>query len=46
MDHSKQIQEIASKLFADNKIDYFVGYRQNTFDDSQVPFLITETGFQ
>ncbi|MCX6244439.1 MAG: 4Fe-4S dicluster domain-containing protein [Bacteroidetes bacterium] len=42
MDHSKQIQEIASRLFAENKIDYFVGYRQNSFDDTQVPFLITD----
>ena len=42
MDYSKQIQEIASTLFAEDKIDYFVGYRQNTFDDSQVPFLITD----
>jgi len=38
----KQIQEIATKLFAENKIDYFVGYKQNSFDDSQVPFLITD----
>lgn len=42
MDYTKQIQEIASRLFAENKIDYFVGYRQNGFDDNQVPFLITD----
>ena len=42
MDYSKQIQEIASKLFTDNKIDYFVGYKQNSFDENQVPLLITD----
>ena len=42
MDYTKQIQEIASKLFAENKIDYFVGLKQNGFDDNQVPFLITD----
>ncbi len=42
MNYSKQIQEIASKLFTEDKIDYFVGYRQNSFDDTQVPFLITD----
>ncbi len=42
MDYTKQIQEIASKLFAENKIDYFVGCKQNGFDDNQVPFLITD----
>ncbi len=41
MDYSKQIQKIASKLFNESKIDYFVGYRKNTFDDNQVPVLIT-----
>jgi formate dehydrogenase (coenzyme F420) beta subunit len=43
MDYTKQIQEIASRLFAENKIDYFVGYKQNGFDENQVPFLITDT---
>jgi ferredoxin len=42
MDYTKQIQEIAAKLFADGKIDYFVGYRQNGFDDNQVPVLISD----
>ena len=42
MDYTKQIQEIAAKLFADDKIDYFVGYRQNGFDDNQVPVLISD----
>ena len=42
MDYTKKIQEIASRLFAENKIDYFVGYKQNGFDDNQVPFLITD----
>ena len=42
MDYTKQIQEIASKLFAENKIDVFVGYRQTGFDDNHVPVLITD----
>ena len=42
MDYTKQIQEIASKLFAEGKIDVFVGYRQNNFDDNQVPCLVTD----
>ena len=42
MDYSKQIQDIASKLFADGKIDVFVGYRMNGFDDNQVPAVITD----
>ncbi len=42
MDYTKQIQEIASKLFAEEKIDIFIGYRQNSFDDNQVPVLITK----
>lgn len=41
MDYTKQIQEIASKLFAEGKIDVFAGYRQNLFDDNQVPVLIS-----
>jgi formate dehydrogenase (coenzyme F420) beta subunit len=42
MDYTKQIQEIAAKLFAENKIDVFVGYRLTGFDDNQVPVLITD----
>jgi formate dehydrogenase (coenzyme F420) beta subunit len=42
MDYTKQIQEIAARLFAENKIDYFVGYRQNGIDDNQVPFVIRD----
>ncbi|MCX6284216.1 MAG: hypothetical protein NTW31_08290 [Bacteroidetes bacterium] len=42
MDYSKQIQDIASKLFADDKIDVFVGYCMNGFDDNQVPVVITD----
>ena len=42
MDYTKQIQDIATKLFAENKIDIFVGYRQTGFDDNQVPVLITD----
>ena len=43
MDYTKQIQDIAAKLFAENKIDIFVGYRQTEFDDNQVPVLISGT---
>ena len=42
MDYSKQIQDIAAKLFADGKIDVFVGYRMNSFDDNQIPVVITD----
>jgi formate dehydrogenase (coenzyme F420) beta subunit len=42
MDYTKQIQEIATRLFAESKIDYFVGYRLNGFDDNQVPVVITD----
>ena len=42
MDYSKQIQDIAAKLFADGKIDVFVGYRMNGFDENQVPVVITD----
>ncbi|MGE5424649.1 MAG: hypothetical protein ACM3N9_04750 [Syntrophothermus sp.] len=41
MDYTKQIRDIASRLFTEEKIDYFVGYRRNSFDDNQVPFLAT-----
>lgn len=40
MDYTKQIREIAAKLFAENKIDVFVGYRLTGFDDNLVPVLI------
>jgi formate dehydrogenase subunit beta len=43
MDYTKQIQEIASRLFAEEKIDVFVGYRTTGFDDNQVPVLIRES---
>ena len=42
MNYTKQIQDIAAKLFAEGKIDVFVGYRMNGFDDNQVPILITD----
>jgi len=42
MNYTKQIQDIAAKLFAEGKIDVFVGYRLNGFDDNQVPVLITD----
>ena len=41
MDYTKQIQEIATKLFAEDKIDAFVGYRMTGFDKNQVPVIIT-----
>lgn len=41
MDYTTQIQEIASKLFAEKRIDAFVGYRMTGFDDNQVPVIIT-----
>ncbi|MEI7983118.1 MAG: hypothetical protein WCI71_15820 [Bacteroidota bacterium] len=40
MDYTKQIREIAAKLFAEGKIDVFVGYRLTGFDENQVPVLI------
>jgi ferredoxin len=42
MNYTKQIQDITAKLFAEGKIDVFVGYRMNGFDDNQVPALITD----
>ena len=42
MNYTKEIQDIAAKLFAEGKIDVFVGYRVNGFDDNQVPVLITD----
>jgi len=42
MDYTKQIQEIASRLFAEEKIDVFVGYRTTGFDENQVPVLIRD----
>jgi hypothetical protein len=41
MNYTKQIQDIAARLFAEGKIDVFVGYRLTGFDDNQVPVLIT-----
>ena len=40
MDYTKQIREIATKLFTEERIDYFVGYRSTGFDDNQVPVII------
>ncbi|MEI8004795.1 MAG: hypothetical protein WCI48_01205 [Bacteroidota bacterium] len=42
MDYSNQIRDIAAKLFAEGKIDVFVGYRMSGFDDNQVPVVITD----
>ena len=42
MNYTKQIQDIAAKLFAEGKIDVFVGYRMNGFDDNQVPVLVND----
>lgn len=44
MNYTKQIQEIATRLFSENKIDVFVGYRKNAYDDNQVPVLINSAG--
>ena len=44
MDYTKQIQDIAARLFSEGKIDVFIGYRNTGFDDSQVPVLITQYG--
>ena len=41
MNYTNQIREIAAKLFADGKIDVFVGYRVSGFDENQVPVLVT-----
>jgi ferredoxin len=40
MDYTKQIREIATRLFTEERIDYFVGYRSTGFDDNQVPVII------
>ena len=40
MDYTKQIKEIAGKLFSEEKIDVFIGYRNSGFDENQVPVLI------
>lgn len=40
MDYTKQIREIATKLFTEERIDYFVGYRSTGFDDNLVPVII------
>lgn len=44
MDYTKQIQDIAARLFSEGKIDVFIGYRNTGFDDNQVPLLITQYG--
>ncbi|MCK9220153.1 MAG: 4Fe-4S dicluster domain-containing protein [Bacteroidales bacterium] len=44
MDYTKQIQEIVAKLFAEDKIDVFAGYRMTGFDENQVPVLIQSSG--
>lgn len=41
MDYTKQIQDIAGKLFSEEKIDVFIGYRSTGFDETQVPVLIS-----
>jgi len=40
MDYTKQIQDIAGKLFSEEKIEIFIGYRNTGFDENQVPVLI------
>jgi formate dehydrogenase subunit beta len=44
MDYTKQIQDIAARLFSEGKIDVFIGYRNTGFDESQVPVLIRNYG--
>ena len=44
MDYSKQIQDIAARLFSEGRIDVFIGYRGTGFDDNQVPVLIGGSG--
>jgi len=44
MDYTKQIQDIAARLFSEGKIDVFIGYRNTGFDDNQVPVLISNYG--
>ncbi|MFH1159345.1 MAG: hypothetical protein V1733_00145 [bacterium] len=41
MDYTKQIQDIAARLFSEDRIDVFIGYRNTGFDENQVPVLIT-----
>ncbi len=41
MNYTKQIRDIATRLFTEDKIDVFVGYRMTGFDDNQVPVLVT-----
>jgi hypothetical protein len=42
MDYTNQIREIASKLFTENRIDVFIGYRETGFDENQVPVLVKD----
>lgn len=44
MDYTKQIQDIAGRLFSEGKIDVFIGYRNTGFDENQVPALIHHYG--
>ena len=44
MDYTKQIQDIAARLFSEGKIDVFVGYRSTGYDENQVPLIITDSG--
>ncbi|HNW76325.1 MAG TPA: 4Fe-4S dicluster domain-containing protein [Bacteroidales bacterium] len=44
MDYTKQIQDIAARLFSEGKIDVFVGYRSTGYDENQVPVIITDAG--
>ncbi|MBC8314911.1 MAG: 4Fe-4S dicluster domain-containing protein [Bacteroidetes bacterium] len=40
MDYTMQIQDTAARLFSEEKIDLFIGYRSTGFDNNQVPVLI------
>lgn len=44
MDYTKQIREIAARLFTEDRIDVFVGYRSTGFDENQVPVIISSAG--
>jgi succinate dehydrogenase/fumarate reductase-like Fe-S protein len=42
MDYTQQIREIATRLFSEDRIDCFVGYRSTGFDENQVPVIISD----
>lgn len=42
MDYTKEIQEIAARLFVEGKIDVFVGYEMTTYSKMLLPCVITK----